>query len=72
MTHRTGPKPHPEGKHWNGAEIQQMKKLAKGNTPTGLIADKLGRTEDAIYSEASEQDITLKSTNKPPYNRRKK
>jgi hypothetical protein len=32
----------------------------------------LGRTEDAVRSKASQEDISLKPTNQSPYNRRKK
>jgi hypothetical protein len=72
MTNRKGLRPDREGKHWTNSEVQQMKKLAKGNTPTPLIADALGRTPQAIYSKASEEDISLKPTNRSPYNRRNK
>lgn len=72
MTHRKGPRPDREGKHWTNSEVQQLKKLAKGNTPTPLIADALGRTPQAVYSKASEEDISLKPTNRSPYNRHNK
>lgn len=64
------PKNH--GKQWAKADMAQLKKLVKQNTPTRVIGLKLGRTEDAIYSKASEEDISLKPTNQSPYNRRKK
>ena len=63
--------PANHGKQWKPAEVKQLKQLAKGNTPTGLIAHKMGRTEDAIRSKASETDVSLKPTNQSPYNRRK-
>jgi len=59
------------GKLWTPENIEYLKELAKGNTPTGVMSIKLGRTEDAIYTQASKQKISLKPTNKPPYNRRK-
>ena len=71
MTHRKGTPPDREGKHWTNKEVQQLRKLAKGNTPTPLIADAMGRTPQAIYSKASDKDISLKPTNRSPYNRRK-
>jgi hypothetical protein len=43
--------------------------LAKENTPTRVIGLKLGRTEDAVRSKASEEGISLKPTNQSPYNR---
>jgi hypothetical protein len=36
-----------------------------------VIGIKLGRTEDAVQSHASEIDVSLKPTNQSPYNRRK-
>ena len=58
-------------KQWTKTEVNKLESLAKHNTPTGLIAYRLGRTESAIYSKASEEDISLKPTNQSPYNRRK-
>jgi len=60
------------GKQWSDTDISKLEKLANGNTPTGLIAYHLKRSEAAIYSKASEENISLQPTNKSPYNRRKK
>lgn len=60
------------GKEWTAAEVKKMKELAKGNTPTGIISLKLGRTKDAIRNRASKESISLKPTNQSPYNRKKK
>jgi len=57
---------------WTKGDEKQLKKLANGNTPTGLIAHKLERSEDAIRGKAGEINQSLKPTNKSPYNRRKK
>lgn len=51
--------------------MRKLRALAKGNTPTGLIAYRLGRTEDAVRAKASEKHISLKPTNQSPYNRRR-
>jgi hypothetical protein len=59
------------GKSWAPAEVRQLSKLARENTPTRVIGVKLGRSEGAVYSKASEQGIPLKPTNQSPYNRRK-
>ena len=61
-----------KGKRWTNKDVQQLKQFAKENTPTGVIGFKLGRTKDAIYSKASEEDISLKPTNQSPYNRSNK
>ncbi|GIV30346.1 MAG: hypothetical protein KatS3mg028_1412 [Bacteroidia bacterium] len=58
-------------KQWTDSDVSKLEKLVKGNTPTGLIAYELGRSEDAIRSKASNLDISLNPTNKSPYNRRK-
>ena len=72
MSHRKGPRPKRENTHWTPAEVQKLRKLAKGNTPTPLIADTIGRTPVAIYAKAQEKNVSLKPTNKSPYNKRKK
>jgi hypothetical protein len=64
--------PKNSGKSWTGSEVQKLRDLARGNTPTGLIAYKLGRSEDAVRSKASNENISLKPMNQSPYNRRKK
>jgi hypothetical protein len=48
-----------------------MAGLAKQNTPTRVIGLKLGRTEGAVRTKASEAGISLKPTNQSPYNRSK-
>ncbi len=65
-------KPANHGKPWNNQQINQLQKLADQNTPTRVIGLKLGRSEDAVRSMASQENISLKPTNQPPYNRRKK
>ncbi|MFH1309768.1 MAG: hypothetical protein ABIH85_03700 [Candidatus Omnitrophota bacterium] len=60
------------GKEWTSKEVSQLKSLAKENTPTRVIGLKLGRTENAVYSKASEKNISLSPTNQSPYNRRNK
>jgi len=72
MSHRPKNRPVRKNKQWTPAEIKKVRELAKRNTPTGLIADALGRTKSAIQNKASEKKISLKPTNKSPYNRRKK
>lgn len=64
--------PSNHGKAWTPAHDKTMDRLIKGNTPTGLIAHQLGRTEDAVRSHASEEGKSLKPTNQSPYNRQKK
>lgn len=58
------------GKEWKPAEVKQLRKLANQNTPTRVIGLKLGRTENAVRSRASNEGISLKPANQSPYNRR--
>ncbi|TWT44373.1 hypothetical protein RAS1_07870 [Phycisphaerae bacterium RAS1] len=64
--------PANQGKQWTPAEVRQLEKLADQNTPTRVIGIKLGRSEDAVRSKASEENVSLKPTNQSPYNRQKK
>lgn len=58
------------GTPWSKEDVQQLRSLARDNTPTRVIGLKLGRTEDAVRAKASELDVSLKPTNQSPYNRK--
>ena len=60
-----------KGKRWSESDVQKLRDLAAGNTPTRVIGLKLGRTEAAVRSKAAEEDVSLKPTNQSPYNRQK-
>lgn len=55
------------GKAWTSNQNQQLRQLAKGNTPTRVMGLKLGRTPDAVQSQASKLGVSLKPTNQSPY-----
>ncbi len=40
--------PRNHGTSWTPKDQQALQRLAKGNTPTGLIAHQLGRTETRV------------------------
>jgi hypothetical protein len=63
--------PANHGKEWTPEGVRELKLLARGNTPTRVIAIKMGRTPEAIQAEAGREGISLKPTNQSPYNRRK-
>jgi len=63
-------KPTNQGKQWTKSDVSSLKRLSEGNTPTGLIAYKLGRSESSVYSKASQENISLKPTNQSPYDRK--
>jgi hypothetical protein len=58
------------GKAWKPTDDSQLKKLAKGDTPTPVIGLKLGRTPAAIYTRASELGVSLMPPN--PHHKHKK
>lgn len=60
------------GKEWTRPEVSKLRDLARQNTPTRVIGFKLGRTPNAVRTRASEEGISLKPTNRSPYNRRGK
>lgn len=60
------------GTAWTPKQTQQLKALAKANTPTRVIGLKLQRTETAVRAKAQREGVSLKPTNQAPYNRRKK
>jgi hypothetical protein len=64
-------KPSNHGKSWSNQDVNKLEQLAKQNTPTRVIGLKLGRTEDAVQSKASEEGISLKPTNQSPYGSKK-
>lgn len=58
------------GKHWSSNDVANLRHLAEQNTPTRVIGLKVGRTEAAVRTKASEESISLKPTNQSPYNRK--
>jgi hypothetical protein len=57
-------------KSWSTAEVRKLREMAQQNTPTGVIGLKLGRTETSVRGKAQREGISLKPTNRSPYNRR--
>jgi len=55
------------GTQWTAQEVKELERLADQNTPTRVIGLKLGRTEAAVRTKASEENISLKPTNQAPY-----
>ncbi len=64
-------KPTNSGKAWTPTANQQLRTLAKGNTPTRVIALKMGRTPGAIENQAAQVGVSLKPTNQSPYGTKK-
>jgi hypothetical protein len=57
---------------WTKSQESQLRREAKGNTPTGVIALHLKRTESSVRNKAHELSVSLKPTNKSPYGTRGK
>jgi hypothetical protein len=55
------------GAPWTEDEVQRLRELAHGNTPTRVIGLKLGRSPGAVQSKASAVGISLKPANRSPY-----
>ena len=54
------------GKPWSNQDVAQLKKLAKGNTPTRVMGLKLGRTEMLFTARRPSKISALN----PPISRR--
>jgi hypothetical protein len=54
------------GHEWTDEELRELRELAQGNTPVGVMSVRLGRTEDAIRAKAQAEGITLAPPNRPP------
>ena len=55
------------GAPWTVEEVQALRELVRGNTPTRVIGLKLGRTPSAVQSKAAATGISLKPANRSPY-----
>ncbi len=64
-------KPTNQGKQWTPAQESQLKKLARGNTPTRVIGLKMGRTPGSVQAKAQDLNVSLMPPNQRPYNRKK-
>ena len=60
------------GKPITSSVIQQVRQLARENTPTRVIGLKAGRTENSVRKIASDNNISLKPTNQSPYGTKRK
>lgn len=54
------------GADWSASDVAQLRQMVGENTPTRVIGLKLGRTEESVYSKASELGLSLKPVNQSP------
>jgi hypothetical protein len=52
---------------WTADEVQQLREIADGNTPVGVMSIKLGRSQDSIRAKARSERISLGPPNRSPY-----
>jgi hypothetical protein len=52
---------------WTADEVEQLRELATGNTPVGVMSIKLGRSQDSIRSRARSEGISLAPANRSLY-----
>ncbi|MEU4607493.1 hypothetical protein AB0F43_31295 [Kribbella sp. NPDC023972] len=55
------------GDEWSAEDVTQLRELADGNIPVGVMSVKLGRSEDAVRSKAKGEGISLAPANRSPY-----
>jgi hypothetical protein len=65
-------KPAKSGNPWSSADIRQLKKEIKQNTPTRVMGIHLKRSPGAVQQKANDLGLSTKPTNQRPYGRRKK
>ncbi len=59
------------GKAWTPTAQKQLVNFAKGNTPTRIIALKMGRTPASVANQASKSGVSLNPPNQSPYGTKK-
>ncbi|MEU4392060.1 hypothetical protein [Kribbella sp. NPDC023855] len=55
------------GREWTDDDVQQLRELAAGNTPVGVMSVRLRRSEEAVRSKAEAEGISLPPAKRPPY-----
>lgn len=55
------------GQDWTDQDVEQLRELAGGNTPVGVMSIRLGRSEGAIRSKAQAEGISLSPPNRSLY-----
>ena len=58
------PNPKKSGKDWSIDDVAKLKHLARINTSTPRIANRLGRSEVAVRNKASQLKVSLKPKDK--------
>jgi hypothetical protein len=64
--------PANDGRRWTPADIRQLRRELKENTPTRVLGLHLKRTPEAVQQKANALGLSTKPTNQSPYGRRRK
>jgi hypothetical protein len=59
--------PTNSGKAWAQADVRQLKREIKENTPTRVMGLHLGRSPEAVQQKANNLGLSTKPTNQRPY-----
>lgn len=60
------------GKDWSRAEVAQLRKEIRENTPTRVMGIHLKRSPTAVQQKANDLGLSTKPTNRSPYGTKKK
>lgn len=64
--------PPNSGKRWSDAEVKQLRREIKENTPGRVMGLKHGRSAGAVQAKANELGLSTKPVNQSPYGTRKR
>lgn len=53
------------GDHWTAAQDEQLRAMARDNTPWNVIAEKLAHSPDAVFSRAHELGVKMRRSERP-------
>ncbi len=60
-------KPANSGKKWTPAQVSQLKKEIRENTPTRVMGVHQKRSPEAVQQKANDLGLSTKPTNQRPY-----
>jgi hypothetical protein len=55
------------GAEWTDDEVRELRELAEGHAPIGLISVRLRRSEGAVRAKAEAEGIALPPAKRPQY-----
>ena len=64
-------RPPNDGSSWSARELKTLKALAKAGTPTGQVAQKLGRTAASVQQKAMRAGVSFRAAKRSGARRKK-